>query len=103
MNHHICKNRKEEEAVLKIEKRDGQEVEFNHVKIKTAIERAMEETEKGLDEKLSEKIAKDIEKELEENHPQGITVEEIQDMVEDRLMTSPRKDVAKRYIIYRSE
>ena len=89
--------------MLKIEKRDGHEVDFNHVKIKTAIERAMEETEKGLDEKLSEKIAKDIEKEIEENHARGITVEEVQDMVEDRLMTSPRKDVAKRYIIYRSE
>ncbi len=32
-----------------------------------------------------------------------VEVEDLQDMVEFSLMASPRKDVAKRYIIYRNE
>lgn len=88
--------------MLRVEKRDGQEVNFDGNKIQTAIERAMEETEKGVDLELAGRIAREIEQELSAQNMRT-SVEAIQDMVEDKLMMSPRKDVAKKYIIYRSE
>ncbi len=83
-------------------KRDGNVVDFTKMKIVTAIENAMIETEKGVDSKVSNAVADKIEEELlKSNKP--IEVDEIQDMVENQLMASTRKDVAKKYIIYRNE
>ncbi|OPL07646.1 MAG: ribonucleoside-triphosphate reductase, adenosylcobalamin-dependent [delta proteobacterium ML8_F1] len=83
-------------------KRDGAVVDFNKMKIVTAIENAMIETEKGVDSKVSNSVADKIEEELQKSN-KPIEVDEIQDMVENQLMASPRKDVAKKYIIYRNE
>ncbi|WP_459129136.1 ribonucleoside-triphosphate reductase, adenosylcobalamin-dependent [Guggenheimella bovis] len=88
--------------MIRVEKRDGQEVSFDGKKIQSAIERAMSETAKGVDSDLALKIATDIEEEAERDFT-VIAVDEIQDMVESKLMDSPRKDVAKKYIIYRNE
>ncbi len=88
--------------MIRVLKRDGREVDFNGYKIVNAIEKAMLETDKGVDSKLSESIAEKIEKDLSKIS-RVISVEEIQDIVEDKLMESPRKDVAKIYIIYRNE
>lgn len=87
--------------MLKVIKRNGALVDFDIEKIVTAIGKAMKETKAGVDEILSEKIANEIINELE-NSTQ-MDVEEIQDLVELKLMESERKDVAKRYIIYRNE
>lgn len=83
-------------------KRDGTEVSFNGVKIKTAILNAMLETKGGIDETLAGSIAEAIEKQVDRSE-RRVHVEDIQDLVEDFLMASERKDAAKKYIIYRYE
>ncbi len=80
-------------------KRDGRVVGYNEEKIKAAIRKAMLQTEKGEDESLIQKIADRIGVTGDER----MTVEEIQDRVELELMSSPRKEVAKRYIAYRDQ
>lgn len=77
-------------------KRDGSTVPFDKNKIVVAIEKAMSDTDNGVDSILSNKIANEI-----STKQQDTSVEEIQDMVESKLMTSRRKDVAKAYISYR--
>lgn len=83
-------------------KRDGAEVQFNGAKITTAIENAMMETKDGMDSKLAQSITAAIEKQISRSE-RRINVEDIQDLVEDFLMASDRKDVAKTFIIYRYE
>jgi adenosylcobalamin-dependent ribonucleoside-triphosphate reductase len=83
-------------------KRDGNEVSFNPEKIRIAIENAMLETIDGVDIKLASEIASNIGKRIIKAE-RKINVEEIQDLVEDYLMASDRKDAAKKFIIYRYE
>ena len=83
-------------------KRDGSQVGFNSIKIKTAIEKAMLETKTGIEPKLAGDIATAIEKQVDKS-VRTINVEDIQDLVEDFLMASDRKDAAKKFIIYRYE
>lgn len=80
-------------------KRDGRVVGYNEEKIKAAIRKAMITTEIGEDESLIQKIVDRIGLTGKER----MTVEEIQDRVEIELMSSPRKEVAKRYIAYRDQ
>lgn len=87
--------------MVQVIKRDGRLTDFNKEKIQRAIELAMKETERGLDTELSLLISDEIHKLVDEKDT--VEVEELQDMVEFSLMASPRKDVAKRYIIYRNE
>ncbi|NBI08007.1 ATP cone domain-containing protein [Senegalia massiliensis] len=88
--------------MISVMKRDKSLVPFNANKIKRAIENAMAETKKGIDEDLSKTITDSIEEKILQRD-MNVFVEDIQDMVEHELMDSPRKDVAKRYIIYRFE
>ncbi|WP_300379805.1 ribonucleoside-triphosphate reductase, adenosylcobalamin-dependent [Clostridium sp.] len=88
---------------MKVKKRNGSLVDFTKDKIVKAIEKAMEETKVGVDHNLSEQIANEIFMNLSDGTEKYHEVEDIQDMVEFKLMDSERKDVAKRYIIYRSE
>lgn len=83
-------------------KRDGSEVSFNGEKIKNAILNAMAETRLGADTALAENIAGAIETQVERSE-RTIHVEDLQDLVEDFLMASERKDAAKKFIIYRYE
>lgn len=91
--------------MLKLQKRDGRIVNFNKQRIVSAIEKAMIETNKGVDHDLAGRIAQDIQVMVEEQFYSDPhlpkTVEQIQDLVEDLLMNSNRKEVARRYIIYR--
>lgn len=82
---------------IKVIKRDGRVKGFDGTRIKNAISKAMLQTDLGLDEQLVETINNNIIKKIHTN----ISVEEIQDLVEDELMESNRKDVAKEYIRYR--
>ncbi len=80
-------------------KRDGRVVDFDGEKICAAIKKAMVHTDLGEDEQLACSIAKYI---------CGVgktemTVEEVQDLVEEELMKSDRRDVAKKYIAYRDQ
>jgi len=83
-----------------VHKRDGRIVDFDFSRIVNVINKAMSETIDGVDEKLSKRIAESIKKEIVEND-EIKTVEQIQDMIEEKLMGSNRKDVAKKYILFR--
>lgn len=83
-------------------KRDGRLVSFDKDKIRQAIISAFievdgEETAYAKDK--SNEIARYI---YTSFYGRDATVEEIQKMVEDKLMASNRKDVARSYIIYRN-
>ena len=86
--------------MLKVEKRNGNIVDFENDKIELAIGKAMKETEKGLDEALAKKIAGFISEEFKD--VEVVHIEQIQDAVEVHLMKH-RPDVARKYIIYREE
>jgi adenosylcobalamin-dependent ribonucleoside-triphosphate reductase len=95
-------NNREIRDMIRILKRTGNFVDFDGGKITNAIIKAMKETKDGVDEELAEEISLKIEKELsDKNFP--IPVEMVQDLVENHLMDSVRKDVAKKYILYRYE
>ena len=85
--------------VKRVLKRDGRRVDFNNQKIVAAILKAMDVTESGEDIVLAAQIAKAI----SELDKEEMTVEEIQDVVENHLMNSPRQEVAKEYIRYRNK
>ena len=85
--------------ILTVEKRDGRIVGFNEEKIATAIRKAMLHTDKGEDEALIRQITDHI----SVHGDSQMNVEAIQDWVEDELMKSRRKDVAKVYIAYRNQ
>ena len=82
----------------KVIKRDGREVDFDKNKIINAIRKAMKSvgiiTMNGLETKIADEI---------HSLNRAIEVEEIQDIIEEKLMASDYKDVAKAYIIYRNE
>ena len=84
---------------MNVIKRDGRIAEFNLEKIINAVKKAMSKTELGIDEGLCHKIADSVFK-LENKQ---LTVEEIQDIVEKKLMSTSRKDVAKEFILYRNK
>ena len=82
-----------------VKKRNGQIVEFDKTKIIEAINKAFIEVDGQLYE---DETASDIASEIEvENNTYILDVETIQDLVEDKLMDSERKDVAKAYVRYR--
>lgn len=85
-------------------KRDGTQVPFDKEKIITAINRAFLEVDGELyEDETAEEIA-----EMLENHAEALlvarqimSVEDVQNGVEQLLMASERKDVARAYIRYR--
>jgi ribonucleoside-triphosphate reductase len=82
-----------------IVKRDGTKVPFNKDKIVIAINKAFLDVDNKLYETdTAEDIANEI-YEMAQN--KEYRVEEIQDIVEEFLMRSERKDVARAYIRYR--
>ena len=87
--------------MVNVIKRSGSIVEFDKNKIKVAIQSSMRDSVKGIDEELSNTITNSIENIINNKKIDYISVEELQNMVEDELMKSERKDVAKSYIIYR--
>lgn len=82
-----------------IVKREGYVEKFNSEKIVDAIVNAMNETEEGADLEL----AKQISEEIHQSDHEGISIEEIQDLIESKLMKSDRYKAAKKFILYREE
>ena len=87
---------------MKIIKRSGQEVKFDINKIVEAIKKAnLDANEKNqLSGEVILECAKKVEKECK-NKGRILTVEEVQDLVEDQLMSVDAFDVARKYITYR--
>ena len=86
-----------------IRKRDGRIVEFNKNKIINAIINAFKEVDGEITPYALDKANKIAEYVQKQNSGNILTVEQIQDLVEKGLMSTRRKDVARRYIIYREE
>ncbi len=83
-----------------VQKRDGRKVKFDKDKIKIAVLKAFIDVD-GEETAYAKEKARDIANFIEVLN-KSMTVEEIQDQVEERLMASNRKDVARKYIIYRN-
>lgn len=87
---------------MKIIKRSGTEVEFDISKIDSAVSKANIEAAESV--RLSEEQIKEISnhiKKLCENYGRTFNVEEIQDLVENKIMEFQAYEVARKYITYR--
>ena len=88
---------------MEVVKRDGRYVDFDRNKIKQSVLKAFQEVDGEIthyaQSKASE-IAGYVEGVCEEHT--GMNIEDIQNIIEDKLMASNRKDVARAYIVYRS-
>lgn len=85
-----------------IKKRDGRIVEFNKNKITNAILKAFQQIDGDISNYALDK-ANNIANFIANKTEDILTVEEIQDLVENGLMSTKRKDVARAYIRYRQE
>ena len=84
---------------MKVIKRDGRAVDYNREKIQVAIEKANKEVKPR--ERASKEEIKEIIKYIEELGKKRILVEDIQDIIEEKLMELQKYELAKRYIVYR--
>ena len=84
---------------MKIVKRDGSIVDYDREKIRTAIQKANAEV-KGR-EKISKEGINEIIKYIEDLDKKRMLVEDIQDIIEQKLMEMGKYLLAKKYITYR--
>ena len=84
---------------MKIVKRDGHIVDYDSEKIRIAIGKANNEV-KGKEKATKEEI-EEIIKYIEELNKRRILVEDIQDIIEEKLMEFDKYKLAKKYITYR--
>ncbi|MBR5227335.1 MAG: anaerobic ribonucleoside-triphosphate reductase [Clostridia bacterium] len=84
---------------MKVIKRDGASVEYDRDKIKIAINKANSKVLE--EEQASEVQIKNIIKYIENLNKKRILVEDIQDIIEEKLMAIGKFALAKEYITYR--
>lgn len=84
---------------MKIIKRNGRAVDYDREKIKIAIEKANQEVRKT-DRATREDIDKIIEY-IEEFGKKRMLVEDVQDIIEEKLMEIGKYELSKKYIVYR--
>ncbi|MBR0428285.1 MAG: anaerobic ribonucleoside-triphosphate reductase [Clostridia bacterium] len=84
---------------MKVIKRDGRVVDYDKSKIKIAVEKANTEVTKK--ENASTEDIKTITEYIEELGKKRILVEDIQDIIEAKLMELGKYELAKKYIVYR--
>ena len=87
---------------MNVIKRDGRSVVFDRDKIKNAVLKAFKEVDGEITQESKNKSS-DIASYIANQEKEELSVEEIQDMVEEKLMQSRRKDVAKAFILYRND
>ncbi|HBI97134.1 MAG: Anaerobic ribonucleoside-triphosphate reductase [Candidatus Falkowbacteria bacterium GW2011_GWC2_38_22] len=94
----------QDNKILQIRKRKGQIVDFDQAKIIKAIYKATEATGKP-DEYLAKKLTDQVVEVLKEKfHERSIpAVEEIQDIVEEVLISNKQIKAAKSFILYRDQ
>lgn len=86
---------------MKVIKRDGRVVDYDREKIAIAIQRANEEV--NLEQRADRSNIKSIMLYIEDLGKKRILVEDIQDIVEQKLIEQEKYELAKRYIDYRYE
>ena len=84
---------------MKIVKRDGAIVDYDPQKIRIAIQKANNEVTRK--DKVSKEQIKGIIEYIEELNKPRILVEDIQDIIEEKLMEFGKYPLAKKYITYR--
>lgn len=84
---------------MKVIKRDGRRVEYDRNKIVIAIQKANDEVEPH--EQISEEKIYNIVASIENRGQAEMQVEDIQDIIEQKLMQEKKYILAKTYIIYR--
>lgn len=84
---------------MQVIKRDGSSVDYDRSKIIIAIQKANAEVEDS--EKISQEKIEAIVDGIESKHRMRMLVEDIQDIIEQRLMDEKKFALAKTYIIYR--
>ena len=84
---------------MKVTKRDGRVVDYDRNKIVIAIQKANVEVDRY--EQVSEETIDAIVASIENKRTDNLMVEDIQDMIEQKLMAERKYELAKKYIIYR--
>ena len=86
---------------MKVIKRDGTTVEFDRSKIANAIRKANGAVDE--EDRIEEQYIEEIVSQIEQKHKVRFLVEDIQDMVEEKLMSYGKFHLAKAYVLYRYE
>ena len=84
---------------MKVTIRDGRIVDYDRNKIILAIQKANVEVDRY--EQVSEETIDSIVASIENKKTDNLMVEDIQDMIEQKLMAERKYELAKKYIIYR--
>ena len=84
---------------MKVVKRNGHIVDYDPQKIVAAIEKANQEVVE--EERATQNDIKKVIKYIESLHKKRILVEDIQDIIEQKLMSFGKYSLAKKYITYR--
>ena len=84
---------------MRVIKRDGRAVDYDREKIRIAISKANSDVSE--EERVSNRQIENIIKYVEGLNKKRILVEDIQDIIEKKLMEIKKFDLAKAYIIYR--
>ena len=86
---------------MKVIKRDGSTVDFDKSKIIKAISKANEAVD--MEDRISDRQIEAIVEDISQRHRSRLLVEDIQDMVEEKLMELQKYQLMKAYILYRYE
>ncbi|MBO5328402.1 MAG: anaerobic ribonucleoside-triphosphate reductase [Clostridia bacterium] len=86
---------------MKVIKRDGSTVDFDRTKITVAISKANLAVDE--EDRISNIQIEGIVDEIASKHKKRLLVEDIQDMVEEKLMQMQKYQLMKAYILYRYE
>ena len=90
--------------MFQVVKRDGEIAEFQMTKITSAIDRAFDAKEKNYSKDMIDLLALRVTADFQNKIQDGkVTVEDIQDSVENVLIQAGYSDVAKAYILYRKQ
>ncbi len=90
-------------TITNLKKRDGRLVDFDAVKIESAINKAFNATYKTHHEDVAKELANEVLSILEVEGTEIPEVEHVQDLVERVLMDNGYVQTAKAYILYRNE
>ena len=88
---------------MKIIKRDGRAVDYDREKIKIAIEKANKEVRANqrANQRANKEEIKEVINYIEELGKKRMLVEDIQDIIEEKLMEIGKYELSKKYIVYR--
>ncbi len=84
---------------MKVIKRDGKIVDFDDDKIRIALSKANAEVDE--DDRVSDRQIDNIIRYIQGQHKKRILVEDIQDLIENKIMSLEKYNLARAYITYR--